>query len=135
MKIFNDQPQRPRERSRDRATAEKAVKKNVPEVKKEKPYLSPSDIRDKVEGRKTEQSNASKIDFESSQKRVDKEQKLVEVNEKFTEADGETPTKGAMENDPSNPATRGKLKSALSMGMINFSDKERAALEAILKEE
>lgn len=37
-------------------------------------------------------------------------------------------------NDPNDPATHGKLKSVLSMGGFNFSDKERAALENILKD-
>ncbi len=37
-------------------------------------------------------------------------------------------------NNPNDPATHGKLKSVLSMGGFNFSDKERAALENILKD-
>ena len=37
-------------------------------------------------------------------------------------------------NDPSDLATHGKLKSVISMGAFKFSDKEKAALEKILKD-
>lgn len=37
-------------------------------------------------------------------------------------------------NDPNDLATHGKLKSVLSMGAFSFSEKERAALEQILKD-
>ena len=37
-------------------------------------------------------------------------------------------------NDPNDLATHGKLKQVLSMGAFSFSDKEKAALEKILKD-
>ena len=37
-------------------------------------------------------------------------------------------------NDPNDLATHGKLKNVLAMGGFSFSEKERAALEQILKD-
>ena len=39
------------------------------------------------------------------------------------------------ENDPKNPLTSSKLKSALQKGIVNFSEKERSILEKILNKE
>lgn len=59
--------------------------------------------------------------------------KLPDLDEAQNAIFGEKEVRGDVGlNDPNDPATHGKLKSALAMSSFNFSDKERAALEKIL---
>jgi hypothetical protein len=62
-----------------------------------------------------------------------KANKLPDIDEAQKAIFGEKEVKSDVgTNNPNDPVTHGKLKSALAMSSFNFSDKEKAALEKIL---
>ncbi len=90
-----------------------------------KPELSPGEIRDRIEQHR--EKSAPKGAQNLMAKRAEYEKKI----EKGEEVDV-TPPGDVGLNDPTDPMTTEKLKTVLSTGGINFSEKEREVLGKIL---
>ncbi|MBL7666152.1 MAG: hypothetical protein JNM93_13535 [Bacteriovoracaceae bacterium] len=102
--------------------APKSSKKTGGQVREKvsQPMPSAEEIRQKVQANKA--------------KAIAKEKAMVDPVEispgvrKIQEADG------VLMNDPTQPETVGKVKDALSMSFVQFSDKERSVLQNILNQ-
>ncbi len=125
MKVFAVNEKPPEKKTTRKGGVRKTVKKKKPEFKRES--LTPDQIRAKVE------ANTVKADLKHklTKERMDKfkAEKLPDLDEAERAIVGDVGV-----NDPNDLATHGKLKNVLSMGAFSFSDKERAALEKILKD-
>jgi lipopolysaccharide export system protein LptA len=89
--------------------------------------LSADQIRAKVEKHTSKLNNNNKMTKERIEKFNAEKIPDLEDADKVTIGD-------VGKNDPNDLATHGKLKRVLSMGAFSFSDKEKAALEKILKD-
>lgn len=107
----------------------KAAKKKKAEFQREN--LTADQIRAKVKKNTIQAVDAKKL----TRARMDKfkANKLPDIDEAQKAIFGEKEANSDVgTNDPNDPATHGKLKSALAMSSFNFSDKEKATLEKIL---
>ncbi len=123
-------------RAPNRKARENSKLNNGGFVKRERPSLSRSDILNKVNSIKNEETkqkdkaNISKIaQLKSNNEHKDAAVKSVKLKDGERLPDGMNSIKN---NDPTNLVTRGKLKEALKSGIVNFSNREREILNKIL---
>ena len=96
-----------------------------------RPKLSENEIREKIEQHR--QKIQDKLTVSDKSKMILKKSKNKEKFEELDETKAPKVSQVGL-NNPKDPNTTIKLKNILSAGSFNFSDKERTALEDILKE-
>lgn len=129
MKVFsvvdNPTPQKTSAKARMKATRAKAkkTKKTLPP----RANISADQIRSKVTAHVNKKANSEKMTRARLAKfNADKLPDLEDADKAHVGDVGR--------NSPNDLATHGKLKSVIAMGAFSFSDKEKAALEKILKD-
>ena len=101
------------------------VRAKVTELDEAKVSSKASKTKEKIEKVVKEQSSIFNLNKEKEQ----------EVAEEASVKKVTLPKSDIAKNDPGDPVTKEKLKSALSSGAISFNPGERKALQAILAEE
>lgn len=91
-------------------------------IKEKREPLTPREVRSKIKRLEAER--------EADSPKISRSQKKAEVVKVDIEENGIPKN---LQNDPSDPVTREKLKDLLGNGGINFSSKEREVLSSILK--
>ncbi len=121
-------------------SSEKAnqVAENQEKAVREKPYLSPQAIKQKLEAHKINKNKPAtkEVEVEKLQDvKVDVGQtRMPSPKEVASESEAEIPVPNtSLLNDPKTPETQEKLKHLLTCGGFNFSDKERKVLGEVLK--
>lgn len=141
-----------------KAAAKNAPQKTLKEKQKEKPAVSEEEIRAKLAKKDApvQKTQTAKVeaqpsmgmndDWEAVQRKGEEAKRALAIKKQAEEdakanaaqvpqAEGDAPAERASDvgkNDPTDPATVGKLKDILSKGAFKFSDKEKEALSKIL---
>lgn len=113
------------------------TKKTAPEPKE----VTKEEVKEKIAeldeakvSAKATKAKAKPVKEQSSIFNLHKE-KEQEAAEEVATKKADLPKSDIAKNDPADPVTKEKLKSALSNGAISFNPGERKALQAILAEE
>ncbi|MFN8369916.1 MAG: hypothetical protein U0T83_04725 [Bacteriovoracaceae bacterium] len=140
MKVFDvfdpgKQTVKPRESSAPKdGKLTSAVNKNqISRERREASKLSPSEAEAKIRSHFAKDKDVATISPKAAQM---KKEKVVVVGDELPKPESsaeDTAKLGDFTNDPESPVIREKLKGALKSGAVSFSEKERAALEDILK--
>lgn len=116
-------------KSFDRPVEQKKTESSAPSpelktkrVKEKREPLTPREVKSKIKQLEAER--------EADSPKISRSQKKAEVVKVDIEENG---VLKPLQNDPSDPVTREKLKDILGNGGINFSSKEREVLSSILK--
>ena len=144
--------------SGSKAAQKNAPHKTLKEKQKEKPAISDEEIRTKLakKNEPVQKTTVAKVeaqpsmgmndDWEAVQRKGEEAKRALAIKKQAEEdaknnlaqasqVEGEVPAERASDvgrNNPSDPATVGKLKDILSKGAFKFSDKEKEALSKIL---
>ncbi len=145
--------------SKSKAVQKNAPQKTLKEKQKEKPAVSEEEIRTKLAKKNdpVQKTTTAKVeaqpsmgmndDWEAVQRKGEEAKRALAIKKQAeedakknpvqnaAETEGEVPTERPSDvgkNNPTDPATVGKLKDILSKGAFKFSDKEKEALSKIL---
>ncbi len=144
---------------KNKAVQKNASPKTLREKQKEKPAVSEEEIRTKLakKNEPVQKATVAKVetqsrmgmsdDWEAVHRKGEEAKRALAIKkqseedakknsaQQVAESEGEVPTERPSDvgkNDPTDPATVGKLKDLLSKGAFKFSDKEKKALSKIL---
>jgi hypothetical protein len=140
MRILSDNIETPTQQTQEvvpRKKKARGVSRRM--LKKEAPIVDKGDIRDKIEKMKAKKEMKAKAAEAAKQAAEEVSEQPVEETQtedaKVVNAQGEPIPSDVKPNDPNDPETRGKLKELLRTGGFKWSEKEKAALSHILKDD